>query len=334
MPSAPAPLSPSPASVPFWYGTNLVPSGGPSRAFAPGREIPWQCSRRETQHLAAELHTAERLPVSVQPVRRDPESTSRLMHGEQRLVRCADTVDRGRRCSAPPLPARSSSSIPAGTGTGISTGAPQRRPGDWRRNRPSFAGASARSSRGKRQQIGAHAIIAVSESAFSAPAIDTARRYGIEIRNLEDVSNVEEVKELFSGLHVIAEMIRCHMFSYTIRLPDGRDITTDEIDEAALAATAASSTGLIHTLTDAMGEPFRPRAILLSADTSDVRPDGNAVRKRLTLTCDPNQVFVRLKTGLAAVGGSTYTLTIGRNLHLSTSVQFFAMASPESRSFM
>ena len=86
----------------------------PSRGFAPSREIPRQRARRKSQHLAAELHTADRLPMPIEPVRRDAEALGHLLHREQRLVRRAGAlVDAG--CL--PLVDRSSSSTPAGTET-------------------------------------------------------------------------------------------------------------------------------------------------------------------------------------------------------------------------
>jgi hypothetical protein len=165
----------------------------------------------------------------------------------------------------------------------------------------------------KRLNIGANAMIAVSEKGFSEPAIDMARRHNITLRTLEDVSNAGEIRKMFDGVEVQVELVNLNLQAVGIRLAGGHAVNWDELPIVTAERTVDR---LIRgdILLDDAGQPLDVRSLLDRTETDDVSVDGPPVTKRLVITTAPDRVFVRTVDGLKPVEVLEFTVACAGEL--------------------
>jgi hypothetical protein len=83
----------------------------------------------------------------------------------------------------------------------------------------------------KREKIGARRTIAVSSSGFSNSAIVTARHYGIELRRMDEITDVEIAQRWASGLKLTVLTLDFTIMGFSLFGVDSKAIRPDQLAE-------------------------------------------------------------------------------------------------------
>lgn len=135
----------------------------------------------------------------------------------------------------------------------------------------------------KREQVGADKTIAVSSEGFTEPAKKAAAFRGIDLRRLEEISSVEEMKRWLGGMSVIATVGRFDPITFSYLDASGAPVAPTNVSPSFAAAAASNNQAPLLVRPD--GTPVVTlRDLAEATDVSDVPIGGVRVQKRLVWT--------------------------------------------------
>jgi hypothetical protein len=91
----------------------------------------------------------------------------------------------------------------------------------------------------KKQKLGAARTIAVSSTGFSAPAVQTAHVFGVELRRFEEITDEEIAREWVRGVKLSLIATDWHVQELMIQLDDDTFLSVSEYDPAILPALSS-----------------------------------------------------------------------------------------------
>ncbi len=150
----------------------------------------------------------------------------------------------------------------------------------------------------KREKIGAWRTIAVSSSGFSGPAVVTARHYGVELRQMDHITDAEIAQEWASGFQMDLLVLEYSVLDITIVDTNGMVIPLDKLPAELFGSLQADPVN-----TDFLRK--RDDDILLSAahiadlvgTPQNLQEDGEPVRARGAVDFNNGDWFVETVDG-------------------------------------
>lgn len=150
----------------------------------------------------------------------------------------------------------------------------------------------------KQHKIGADRVIAVSSRGFSESAKLSANHFGIALRTLAELSDPDEVAELFAGYSLAVTITDFQVFSIDLVDHDGIEVPRRELE--TLFASASHDTKF---LLDESGDPWGSfDGVCRRIGDHDVPVDGKPVEKWATIKFPRRLAFVRLTSGIRELG--------------------------------
>lgn len=164
----------------------------------------------------------------------------------------------------------------------------------------------------KKQSIGAAMTMAVSSTGFSAPAKKVARLKGIELRQLQDITDEQTTQRFLSGFSLSVTVTTFDVQWCSFIGSDGKTILTDDLPESLFEALEARGLDapLLHTLPD--NQPITLNQLLAQVPKPDIPDGGEPVVKRCTAAFSAGSVAVTTREGEQELSGIQLSVRYSR----------------------
>ena len=180
----------------------------------------------------------------------------------------------------------------------------------------------------KKEGIGAARTIAISSTGFSEAATKLARRKGIELRCLRDVTAEDIARRFLAGIRITMLVTDFKVSWFTLLADDGSTVSAADVTQALPATLRQDGldTPFLHFLPNR--EPVTMNRLLAEVPEPDLPEDGTPVTKVCTGVFAPGLVVVMTRTGEKTVKGIRLRVTYRRQSKLVDPLSLLQYGGP------